>query len=138
MPWIDVVITLACWGLWAFLPKLAVEHLPSAFSALVFQTTGSVLCVLGYGVTRGSLSGGWSWRGIVPAALAGVAATVGMVFYYRAAARLPVSMVAVTTALYPLVSVALALVVLGEKLSPRQWLGAGLALVAVALLAPAS
>ncbi len=138
MPWIHAVITLVCWGFWAFLPKLAVKHLPDAFSALFYQQLGSVVCLLGYGATRGSLAPSFQPKGVLFAALAGIAATTGMAFYYRAAARLPVSVVSVTTALYPVVSVALALLVLGERLTPRQWLGAALALVAVALLAPAS
>lgn len=138
MPWIDAVITLVCWGFWAFLPKLAVKHLPDSFSPLLFQHLGSLICVVGFGATRGSLVPGFSSKGVLFAGLAGVAATLGMAFYYRAAARLPVSVVSVTTALYPVVSVALALLVLGERLTPRQWVGAALALIAVGLLAPTS
>ena len=51
-------------------------------------------------------------------------------------ARTEISAVAITTALYPIVSVGLAVALLGERLTLRQWIGAGLALVAVALLAP--
>ena len=138
MRWLDAVLALGCWGLWAFLPKLATRHLPDAYSAVLYQYVGSFICVLGYGAARGSLTPRYDGKGVAYAALAGVAATAGMAFYYRAAAKSPISTVAVTTALYPIVSVALSVAFFGERLTPRQWLGAGLALVAVALLAPAS
>lgn len=136
MPWLDAALALVCWGIWAFLPKVTTKHLPDAYSAVLYQYLGSFLCVLGYGALRGSLTPSYNTRGLVYAALAGVAATAGMAFYYRAAARTAISTVAMTTALYPIISVGLALALLGERLTLRQWIGAGLALVAVALLAP--
>lgn len=134
MPWIDALLALVCWGFWAFFPKLASKHLPDAFSGVFYQHLASLLCVVGYGAARGSLAPSFHPKGALYAALAGVAATTGMIFYYRAAARSPISTVAVTTALYPVISVGLALAVLGERLTPKQWVGAGLALVAVHLL----
>jgi transporter family protein len=136
MPWVDAALALVCWGFWAFLPKLTTRYLPDAYSAVLYQYVGSAVCVLGYGALRGSLTPSYSTKGLVFAALAGVAATAGMAFYYRAAARTEISAVAITTALYPIVSVGLAVALLGERLTLRQWIGAGLALVAVALLAP--
>jgi transporter family protein len=136
MPWLDALLALVCWGFWGFFPKLAGKHIPDPFSGVVLQYVGSVACLVAYGAARGSLIPSFNLRGALWAGLAGVAATAGMGFYYRAAARAPVSQVAVTTALYPIVSVALAFAFLGERLTPRQWVGAGFALVAVALLAP--
>ncbi|MBK7585498.1 MAG: EamA family transporter [Myxococcales bacterium] len=136
MPWVDGLLALVCWGFWAFFPKLASKHLPDAYSGVLFQYVGSIVCLLGYGAARGSLAPSYHPKGALFAVLGGVAATAGMAFYYRAAERSAVSVVAATTALYPIVSIALAMMLLGERLSPRQWAGAALALVAVALLVP--
>lgn len=137
MPVVDALLALVCWGFRAFCPKLASKHLPDPFSGLVFQYMGSMVCMTVYGAARSSLVPTWHPRGALFAALAGVMGTLGTAFYYRAASRAPLSVVAVTTGLYPFVSVLLALAILGEKLNGRQWIGAGLALVAVALLVPA-
>ena len=47
------------------------------------------------------------------------------------------SVVAVLTALYPAGTIALAAIVLKERIAPVQWVGLGLALVAAAMLAVA-
>lgn len=132
----DLFVALVLWGLWAFLPKLSQKHLGDPWSSVLYQVLGSVLVVLGLTVTRGQLTPVWNARGALFAALAGAAATAGMIFYYRACATNPVSVVAAMTALYPLVTILIAWPILGETLLPRQWLGAFLALVAAALLSP--
>jgi drug/metabolite transporter (DMT)-like permease len=134
MPWLDTILALALWGLWAFLPKLAGRYLSDAWSSVLYQYGGSIVAIVLLALRRGSALPEWSGLGALYAGLAGVAATGGMLFYYRACRGASVSLVASTTALYPLIAVALAWPILGETLSVRQWVGVGAALGAVFLL----
>jgi transporter family protein len=73
-------------------------------------------------------------KGVLYALLTGVVASLGNVSYFAALSRGPASVISPVTALYPLVSVALAAVVLREKVNRLQQAGIGLALVAIILL----
>lgn len=72
-----------------------------------------------------------SWRVIAMAALFGAA---GMSFFTIAVQRGPLTLVAVITAMFPAVTVALAAIVLGERLRRLQVAGVALAMVAVAMI----
>jgi transporter family protein len=133
---IDLTITLVCWGLWAFFPKLAQKQLGDVTSAIVYQYGGSLLLIVAIGLGQARVLPAWEPRGALYAVLAGAAATIGSIFYYRALASVDVSVASSMTALYPGVAILLGWLVLGEKLEPRQWIGVGLALVSVVLIAP--
>lgn len=75
-------------------------------------------------------------RSAVPAlALPGLLLLVGTVSYGVATTQGLVSVVAVLATLAPVVTVGLAVVLLGERLAPRQQVGVGTALLGVVLLA---
>lgn len=74
-------------------------------------------------------------RGLPAVALPGVLLLVGTVSYGIATTQGLISVVAVLATLAPVVTVGLAVVVLGERLAPRQQVGVGTALVGVVLLA---
>jgi bacterial/archaeal transporter family protein len=135
---LDLTMTILCWGLWAFLPKLAQRHLGDATSGIIYQYLGSIALVLVLVVSQGRRMPVYDLRGALFAIAAGAAATVGSLFYYRALATVDVSVAAALTALYPSVAILLGLLLLGERLEHRQWLGVALALVSVALIAPRS
>lgn len=72
-----------------------------------------------------------SWSPAVAATLFGVA---GMSFFTVAVQRGPVVLVGTVTAMFPAVTVALAAVVLRERLRSTQWVGVVLALAAITLI----
>jgi transporter family protein len=124
---------LLCWGLWAFFPKLAVKYI-SPMSSLVFEALGvaaigiMAALFLGRGIETDP-------RGAIPAILTGVFGGIGLYFYFAAARHGPIAVVAALTALYPVVTVLLAILLLHERLNWIQALGVVLALIAGGLLA---
>ncbi len=143
------LLCLIAWGLWGFFPKLAQRELKHPVSGALYEYAGSAgalaLVMLAvaviYAVAPEWLPAVdaklvWRPRGALFAAIAGAASAIGGVLYFVAAARSDIAVVVTVTSLYPLVTVVLAWFVLGERLEPRQWLGVGLALVAVILIVP--
>lgn len=123
---------LVLWGLWGVFTKVATGHL-GPYAAYF-------LGILGYLPIFGILlyqTGGrvpwhpWGWGA---AAAAGTCTGFGLLFYYRALAQGPVSVVVPVTSLYLVVTVILSWLFLGESLSPRQLAGLILAVAAVWLL----
>lgn len=74
-------------------------------------------------------------RGLVLALLAGAMDGTSNMLIVEAGRRGMLFLVGVIGAMYPASTILLARVVLGERLQRQQWLGLGLALVAVALIA---
>ena len=128
----NALAALLCWGLWAFFPKLALRSISPAGSVFyegvgVMLTSIAVVWLLGP-----RLSG--SLQGITYALLTGIFGTIGLYFFFKAVETGPISVISSLTALYPVVTVTLAVVVLHESLRPRQILGILLALAAAGFL----
>jgi transporter family protein len=66
--------------------------------------------------------------------LVGIVMVAGLMTFYQALEHGKVSVVVPLTAMYPLVTIILAVVVLKEELSPTQGIGVLLAIVAVVLI----
>lgn len=125
--------TFVFWGLWGFFPKLTTRYI-NPLSAIVFEALIGLplaLIVLAAIRFRPELHP----RGVALAALTGVLGILGALMYLFAVRRGPASLVASFTAVYPAFTVLLAVVLLGERLILRQWIGVGLALVAMLLVA---
>ena len=123
---------VVCFGLWAFLPKIAVKYI-SPKSALVYEVMGGILVAI---IVWSTISKGMVYdiRGIAPAFLTGVIGYVGMLFFLNAVNMGKVSVIASLTAVYPAVTIILAMILLKEKLSYIQCVGIFLAITGVALL----
>ncbi len=128
--WIYAILALLCWGAWGFLPKLAVNALDPR-SVLIFQTVG----VTFVGLILIALNGfpQWNQQGAIYACLTGIFGILGSLFFLRALSVGKLSLLITFTGLYPLVSVALAVVVLHETLSMKQWFACGLAMASIIL-----
>ena len=132
--WIlPAVGTFVFWGLYAFLPKLAADHIGPR-SATIYLALGSLAVTV---VILASLK----FRpevhpqAIVLTVIAGVLVNLGNLCFLIALSRGPASLVAAFTALYPALVIVLAVVFLGESISGRQALEAVLSLVAMFLIA---
>lgn len=125
-------IAFATWGLWALLPKIT-TGLIDPRSVLFYQALGAFLTALAVLATIG-FRPMVDARAVPLALLTGALGMAGGLAYLYAISRGPASLVVVVTALYPLLTVALAYFFLGEHVSLRQWVGIGLGLVSLALI----
>src|ERR1043166_279580 len=131
-PWlIWTVVALASWGIWAVLSKLLGEAItPEQSQAL--STLGLLPILLQLGLSKTASLRGVSLRGSVLALLGGIVTCLGNIAYYAALARgEKVATVVSLTALYPLVTVLLAMSLLREKLNAMQVLGVMISVVAI-------
>ncbi len=124
-------MAVLCWGLWAVMSKLIGDALTAAQSQ-VLSTLGLVPVALALVASRRLSVSGNRRRGIGAAVAAGALASGGNVAYYHA---LNVGGKAATlvslTALYPLVTVVLAVLLLRERLNAFQCAGMVLSLAAI-------
>jgi len=126
------LLAIVAWGFWAFLPKVALTWLDPK-SVFIYEALGGALTgLLGYIILRPEL--GFEIRGIIPSILTGVAGFIGVLCFLYAIRTGKVSIVAPLTALYPVVSLALAVLFFREKLNAVQVAGVFLAIVSVILI----
>ena len=126
------ILTILGWSGWALLLKIGSVEIPSEPS-LFLQTTGMVPLALIL-VFAGSSRGSQSKLGIVYSLLNGIITGIGILCLlaaYRNGGN--TSVVAVTTSLYPLVTFALAVPLLHEKLTKLQIFGLILATISIVL-----
>jgi transporter family protein len=126
------LISVALWGVVGLLQKLGANRI-SAPSLTVWLTAGFILMlpVLLWNTRLGALSAGAIGFGVV----IGIANGVGSWCLFAALEKGAKASIAIPlTALYPLVTALLSVILLGERLSPRQWTGLALAIAAGIML----
>lgn len=133
MHWVPAsFLALLSFGLWGLFTKLSVPHLDYK-SALIYQTLGVLLIgilTLGFVGVKPMTS----FKGSSYAILTGVAYSIGCLFYFIAASKGKITTVVTLTALYPLVTIALAYFLLNESVSLKQCLGIVFGLIAIFLM----
>ncbi len=126
--------TFFFWGLWGFTSKLVTNHI-NPLSAILFEALGGlavgIVVLLVFDIRLGA---NINAPGIGLAVLTGAFVFLGSVFFLFALKSGKVSIVIALTALYPLLTIALAMIFLGETLTLRQGVGVLLAAVAVILI----
>lgn len=131
--WLQLaLLAAALWGVVGLLQKLGSNRI-NASSLLIWVTVGYVLAVPLFwrGAGLDTLSPKAIWLGV----LAGSVNGIGTWFLFTAFERGAKASVAVPlTALYPLITVALAYIFLSERLDGLQWLGVFLAVCAGGML----
>jgi bacterial/archaeal transporter family protein len=126
------LLALFSFGLWGLFTKLAVIYIDSK-SALIYQTIGVLIIGL---LTLSTMSFKLSTdtKGLGYALLTGLAYGIGCLFYFIAASKGKIITVVTLTALYPLVTILLAYLLLKEGIHLKQMMGIVLALIAIALM----
>jgi transporter family protein len=127
-----VTIAVASWGVWAVLAKVIGDGLTGGQSQAL-STLGMMPVILALVPSTGRA---WrpAGRGVFYALAGGAVSGLGNVPYYDLYARGGTAALAVSlTALYPIVTIALAVIFLGERVSRVQAVGLALALAAIYL-----
>jgi uncharacterized membrane protein len=124
------ILTIIGWAGWAIMLKIGSIEIPGE-PALFLETVGMAPLALILVLTR-SVRGPQNKKGIIYSLLNGVITGGGILCLlaaYRSGGN--TSVVAVTTSLYPLVTFALAVLLLREKLTKPQMAGVILATVSI-------
>jgi transporter family protein len=131
--WLPAALAaLVLFGLWGFFPKLAVAYLDPR-SALVYQALGHLFVGL-LVLFSLKLQPAFHPRGAMFALLTGVAGVSGTLCFFAAAQRGKISLVVSLTALYPLITIMLAVLFLKEPLTLKHLAGMACAILAILLL----
>jgi transporter family protein len=128
------VVAVISWGIWAVLSKVIGDSL-SGEQSQALSTIGLLPVMIGLFFAKTVWRGGeHRRRGIAVAVICGVISALGNVAYYQAlASGAKAATVVPLTALYPIVTIALAAVFLGEKLNRIQAAGVIASLIAIYL-----
>jgi transporter family protein len=130
---LPALVTLFCWGVWGFIPKITLRYV-NAMSAVVYETIGVViagfivLLALGF---RPDINP----RGIALGVVTGLVGMLGALTFLVALRTGKVSLVAMFTALSPIITISLAYFILREPITPKEGLGMLCAFVAILLFA---
>jgi uncharacterized membrane protein len=117
------VVAMFSWGLWVVFAKLAGETFPGEIVVIITYIVGGTIGI-GYFLLRGS-----------PPTLEMTPVGIGGLAYYAALRQGSTAMTTTIAALYFVVASIIAWLFLGDPLRPRDALGIGLAVGAVAILA---
>ncbi len=132
-PWlIPALFSLFSFGLWGLFTKLTITAIDSK-SALIFQTIGVVLAGI-FVLFSIDFKLATTPKGVSFGVLTGIAYGLGCLFYFIAADKGKISTVVTLTALYPIVTIILSALLLGETIEIKQLFGILLALAAIFLL----
>ncbi len=126
-------IAFLLFGLWGFFPKLAVQYINPA-SAIIYQVAGTMVVAL-LALKLVDFRPEVHPKGILFAVLTGVTGMLGTLFFLYSLRTGKVSIVATLTALYPLLTITLAHIVLHEQISARQVVAIILAMASLVLFA---
>jgi bacterial/archaeal transporter family protein len=125
-------LTLIVWGFWGLLPKLALRTLDRK-SVLVWDSLGALLVGLVVLASRGFRVQTEPW-GVFYAMAYGVCGLAGAYLFLLALREGKASVVVPFTAMYPVVTLALGMLLLRERPTAINMIGVAFAIVAVILL----
>ena len=128
--WIlPTIVTFICWGIWGFIPKITTQYI-SPMSAIIYETIGAgimgfvVLTLIGF---RPEIHA----KGIGLAIATGVLGMTGALGFLFAVKSGKVSIVAMFTAMSPVITILLAYFLLKEPITLREGLGLLFAFTAI-------
>lgn len=121
------------WGLWSFIPKITTRFITPK-SAILFEVMGGIVLAVIVLVSV-KFKPDIHPVGVGLALTTGLLGFSGALLFLYAASKGPISLVAILSALYPIITVLLAVIFLKEVISLKQWLGIALGLVSMILIA---
>jgi transporter family protein len=129
------LLTILLWGAWGAVSKVVSSGTDANTNQIYFTVGLLPLMLLLLPVARRDPSGPQRRAGITWAFVTGILGGAGNIAFFRAlGSGGKVSIVAPATALFPIVTVILAVTLLRERISKQQIAGFALALVAIYLL----
>ncbi len=129
---IVVLLTLAVWGIWGVVTRVASASLGWRDTTAVAALGHMIIASLYIAISRPTISPqGFIW---FFALLAGILGFLGALFFYIALELNPSSIVVVATSLYPIVTLVLSMFLLGETITIRQAAGVLLSMLALILI----
>jgi transporter family protein len=126
------LISMVCFGLWGFFSKMTIYYV-DAKSGLLYQVVGFAIIGLML-LSFMNFKPDNDMRGIGFGVLAGFASSIGSLLLLVAADKGKVTTVVTLTALYPLITILLAYLLLKEGINSKQACGVVFALAAIYLL----
>jgi bacterial/archaeal transporter family protein len=132
------LVTIVLWGTWGLVSKIASSGMNAYVNQLLYTAgLAPLLVFVAWHVHKNETSEKTNGRkvGVSWAFLTGILGGVGNIFFFQALVKGgKASIVAPVTALFPMVTVLLAVLVLRERMGRTQWIGLALAFVAIYLL----
>src|SRR5947207_3407779 len=125
-------LALLVWGFWGYLPKRALITLDPR-SILALEGLGGVLVALAIFASRGFRVHAEP-QGMLAAVVTGICGLGGAYFFLLALERGKASVIVPFTSLYPLVTLALSVLLLRERPTTTNLVGIAFAIAAVILL----
>ncbi len=130
---LPALVTVLLYGLWSYFPKLSVKYL-SPSNAVIYEVIGSMIFgAIAIGLMGFNLQ--YHPKGAIYGMITGFCLVLAGYTYLVAASRGPIALVSAVSALYPMVTLILAALLLGETITIKQGCGILLAIVSVILMA---
>lgn len=120
------------WGFWSFIPKITTKYI-SPKSAILFEVLGGIIFAIIVLISL-NFKPDIHPKGVLLAISTGILGFAGALCFLYAASKGPISLVAVLSALYPIIAIVLAMFFLNETITIKQGLGIAFGLVAMILL----
>ena len=121
------------WGFWSFIPKITTKYI-SPKSAIIFEVLGGIIIGIIILISL-KFKPDLHPKGVLLAISTGLLGFAGAFCFLYAASKGPISLVAVISALYPIIAIVLAIFFLNETITIKQGLGIVLGLGAMILIA---
>jgi transporter family protein len=134
--YILLILIAFLWGIWGLGGKIAVKYYGNYWTTFIINVISAPLAIfiLGPYLWMKKISFSYNAKGMWALIGATIAAILGGLIYYRLLNRLPVSLVVAASSIYPLFTVLLAYIFLGEVLLWYQYIGIFLIVGGVILL----
>ena len=125
------ILALIVWGFWGFFPKLATNYLDPK-SVIIYEILGGILIgIIVLAVMK--FKPQFHKKATLFGILTGIFGSTGALFFLFAISQGNASVIVTMTALYPLITIALAFLILKERVTKKQSIGMILAFIAMVL-----